>query len=92
METVGPDPELVTPHARLRTPPDQPKISILRLQFPTSMWADGARVDRERRRLVRLALNGPLAGQFERPVQWFYDPMAVAAFAGQMGEIATVYD
>jgi glycosyltransferase involved in cell wall biosynthesis len=25
-------------------------------------------------------------------VQWFYDPMAVSAFAGHMDEIATVYD
>jgi glycosyltransferase involved in cell wall biosynthesis len=25
-------------------------------------------------------------------VQWFYDPMAVTAFAGKIGEIATVYD
>jgi glycosyltransferase involved in cell wall biosynthesis len=25
-------------------------------------------------------------------VQWFYDPMAVTAFAGQLGEVATVYD
>ena len=33
-----------------------------------------------------------LAGQFENPVQWFYDPMAVTAFGGQMNEIATVYD
>src|SRR5437899_2429608 len=35
---------------------------------------------------------GPLAGQFQNPVQWFYDPMAVPAFAGHMSEILTVYD
>jgi glycosyltransferase involved in cell wall biosynthesis len=41
---------------------------------------------------VQEALAGPLAGQFEDPVQWFYDPMAVPAFAGRMGEVLTVYD
>src|SRR5713226_4940079 len=40
----------------------------------------------------RKRVNGPVAGQFENPVQWFYDPMAVRAFAGEMGEILTVYD
>jgi len=49
-------------------------------------------VDAERRRIVREAVQGPLKGQFDHPVQWFYDPMAVTAFAGQMGEIGTVYD
>jgi len=50
-------------------------------------------VDRERRRLVQQALKSELlAGQFENPVQWFYDPMAVTAFSGHMNEIATVYD
>jgi len=42
--------------------------------------------------LVQEFLNGPLAGQFEDPIQWFYDPMAVPAFAGQMEEVLTVYD
>jgi glycosyltransferase involved in cell wall biosynthesis len=37
-------------------------------------------------------LDGPLYGCFERPVQWFYDPMAVPSFAGRLGEAAVVYD
>lgn len=42
---------------------------------------------------MQLALTSEgLAGQFKNPVQWFYDPMAVTAFAGQMNEVATVYD
>jgi glycosyltransferase involved in cell wall biosynthesis len=41
---------------------------------------------------VQEFLAGPGKGDFERPVQWFYDPMAVPAFAGQMGEALTVYD
>ncbi|HWN95205.1 MAG TPA: glycosyltransferase [Methylomirabilota bacterium] len=66
---------------------------ILRIQFPAWQWANGELVDRERRRLVQQALTSDLlAGQFENPVQWFYDPMAVTAFGGQMKEAATVYD
>jgi glycosyltransferase involved in cell wall biosynthesis len=64
----------------------------LRLQFPGWRWGDSDFVDCERRRLVKEFLTGPAAGQFENPVQWFYDPMAATAFAGHMGEIATVYD
>lgn len=46
----------------------------------------------ERRRLVKDFLDGTMVGEFTNAVQWFYDPMAVTAFAGQLGEIATVYD
>jgi len=62
------------------------------LQFPLWRWSDGAFVDRERRRLVNDFLAGPGAGQFENPLQWFYDPMAVPSFLGQMDEIGVVYD
>jgi len=92
IETIGPDPELAAPVARFRQAPDQPNITILRLQFPSWRWSDGDYVDRERRRIVQEFLAGPLAGQFDEPIQWFYDPMAVRAFAGQMGESLTVYD
>lgn len=93
VETVGPDPQLAAPYARFRSADGFPNITILRIQFPTWQWGDSDFVDRERRRLVQLALTSePLAGQFENAVQWFYDPMAVTAFGGQMNEIATVYD
>src|SRR5436305_11519053 len=92
VETLGPDPELVAPSARLRTAEQYPNVKLLRLQFPCWRWSDGEYVDRTRRRLVQDTLMGPLAGEFDRPVQWFYDPMAVTAFAGQMGEMLTVYD
>src|SRR5215212_4315702 len=93
VETVGPDPLLAAPYARLRDTDGFPNITILRIQFPTWQWGDGDLVDRERRRLVQMALKSEqLAGQFENPVQWFYDPMAVTAFGGHMNEIATVYD
>ena len=78
--------------ARFRVAKDFPNITILRLQFPAWRWGDGDYVDAERRRLVQEFVNGPAAGQFEDPVQWFYDPMAAPAFMGQMGEKLTVYD
>lgn len=92
VETVGPDPGLAAPLARFQAAQDYPNITLLRLQFPAWRWADGEYVDSERRRLVREFVNGPAAGQFTRPVQWFYDPMAVVAFSGYMDELVTVYD
>ena len=92
VETLAPDPELVTVCARTQSLPDFPNITVLRVQLPSWRWADGDFVDQERRRVVLEAIHGPLAGHFERPVQWFYDPMAVTAFAGHLSEIATVYD
>ncbi len=92
VETIGPDPQLASPVARFWTAPNFPNITILRLQFPSWRWADGPFVDRERRRLVKEFISGPGADQFENPVQWFYDPMAVPAFLGQMDEVGVVYD
>jgi len=70
-----------------------PNVTLLRLQFPSWCWSDEELVDAERRRLVKEFVNhGPVAGQFQNPVQWFYDPMAVPAFLGQMDEVLTVYD
>jgi glycosyltransferase involved in cell wall biosynthesis len=92
VETVGPDPELSSATARFWTATNFPNMTILRLQFPAWRWSDGAFVDRERCRLVKEFIAGPGAGQFESAVQWFYDPMAVPAFLGQMNEIGVVYD
>lgn len=93
VETVGPDPQLNAACARFRDADGFPNITLLRIQFPTWQWGDGDFVDRERRRLVQEALKDErIAGQFNDPVQWFYDPMAVTAFGGQMDEVATVYD
>jgi glycosyltransferase involved in cell wall biosynthesis len=92
IETIGPDPQLLTPFARFRTDEQFPNVTLLRLQFPSWRWGDSDFVDCERRRLVKEFLGGPAAGQFENPVQWFYDPMAASSFVGHMGEIATVYD
>lgn len=92
IETLGPDPQLAAPYAFFRSPEGFPNITVLRLQFPSWRWKDSAYVDQERRRIVKNFLAGPLAGQFENPVQWFYDPMTASIFAGQMNEALNVYD
>src|SRR3954463_4535374 len=92
VEMVAPDPQLASPFARFYSPEGCPNVTVLRIQFPSWCWHDGSFVDGERRRLVKSFLEGPVAGEFEQPVQWFYDPMAVPAFAGQMNETLTVYD
>jgi glycosyltransferase involved in cell wall biosynthesis len=61
-------------------------------EFPASRFADGTWVDQERFRLLNEALQGPLKGKFDRPVQWFYDPMAVPAHIDKLNERAVVYD
>jgi glycosyltransferase involved in cell wall biosynthesis len=93
VETLAPDPHLASPMARFSRPESFPNLTILRLQFPAWRWDDAEFVDRERRRLVQEFVNSSIAnGDFDAPIQWFYDPMAVAAFAGQMNEVLTVYD
>ncbi len=92
VETIGPDAQLSSPVARFWSAANFPNVTVLRLQFPLWRWSDGAFVDRERRRLIKEFITGPGAGQFENPLQWFYDPMAVPSFLGQMDEIGVVYD
>jgi len=92
VETVAPAPDLARPLARYRSAQNFPNVTIPTLQFPTWRWSDGKFVDAERRRIVQEFIAGPGAGQFEDAVQWFYDPMAVPAFAGHVGEVLTVYD
>jgi glycosyltransferase involved in cell wall biosynthesis len=90
----GPVPDANIDKARLeiREIVGYPAITVLRMAMPGARWLDGAWVDDERRRLVKEVLSGPLGLRFENPVQWFYDPMAVTAFAGKMGESCIVYD
>ena len=64
----------------------------MRMKMPASRWTDGAWVDKARRLLVQELLAGPLGLRFQDAIQWFYDPMAVTAFAGHMGEQAIVFD
>ena len=69
-----------------------PNVLVLQMKVPAKRWQDGDWVDRERRRIVQQVLAEPLGREFESPVQWFYDPMAVVAFAGHLNERAIVYD
>jgi glycosyltransferase involved in cell wall biosynthesis len=90
----GPVPRagLTAAQVSLREVADYPNIVVLQTEMPAERWNDGAWVDKERRRLVESVLSGPLGADFRDPVQWFYDPMAVTAFAGHLNESAIVYD
>ncbi|HMG06608.1 MAG TPA: glycosyltransferase [Chthoniobacterales bacterium] len=87
-----PQPGLPAARVALRDVPDYPNVVVLQMQMPAEKWSNGAWVDKERRRLVEFVLSGPLGADFRDPVQWFYDPMAVTAFAGHLNESAIVYD
>jgi glycosyltransferase involved in cell wall biosynthesis len=76
----------------LRTPEAHPHVTLLAMHLPTSRWDDGAWIDAERRRALQATLRCELHGRFDRPLLWFYDPMAVVAFAGQLDERGIVYD
>lgn len=76
----------------LRPAEGYPNLTVLQMHLPASRWHDGAFIDLERRRALQAALAGELRGQFEQPLLWFYDPMAVVAFAGHLRERAIVYD
>src|ERR1051325_3308578 len=92
VEMHRPDPELVAPSARLRSLEKFPNVSLLQVQFPLWRWHNSDWVDRQRCSLLREALEGPLHRQFEQPIQWFYDPMTITAFEGQLDEVCNVYD
>jgi glycosyltransferase involved in cell wall biosynthesis len=76
----------------LREVDDCPNVVVLQMQMPEAQASNREWLDNESRRLVQSVLAGPLGRSFESTVQWFYDPMAVTAFAGQMNERAIVYD
>ena len=82
---------ITTPQAVLREVTEFPNLTVVRTEYPHG-FKDRDLIDIEQKRLVDGILSGPLGRTFARPVQWFYDPMAVKAFAGQMDERANVYD
>lgn len=71
-----------------------PNVVVMHTEFSREHWekGHGASVDIERYRLLRQELDSSLKGEFDKPVQWFYDPMAAPAFIGRMNERANVYD
>ena len=80
------------PTYKTRSLSDYPNITVMHTEFPASRFSDGEWVDQERFRLLEEALKGPLKGKFEKPVQWFYDPMAAPAHMDKFGDRAVVYD
>jgi glycosyltransferase involved in cell wall biosynthesis len=92
IEGPTPSEETRISKATLREVSDYPNVVVLQMQVPAARWSNGAWVDKERRRLVQSLLAGPLGQRFASPVQWFYDPMAVTAFAGHLHERVIVYD
>ena len=69
-----------------------PNINVLQIKIPASRASDTPWVDQERRQVVQSLLSGPLGEKFTSIVQWFYDPMAIGGFAGQLNEQLIVYD
>ena len=76
----------------LHQPEGHPNITVAKTHLPRARWHDGAFIDAERCRILKETLQRELRGQFDRPLLWFYDPMGVTSFAGQMNERAIVYD
>jgi glycosyltransferase involved in cell wall biosynthesis len=83
-----------TPATRvdLRRVEDHPNITVAQMHLPCSRWTDSEYIDRERRRALQTVLCGALQATFKNPLLWFYDPMAVVAFAGHLHERAIIYD
>jgi glycosyltransferase involved in cell wall biosynthesis len=76
----------------LHVPDGHPNVTVLKTHLPSTRWTDAPYIDRERLKALQSVLHGDLRGRFGQPLLWFYDPMAVRSFAGQLGERAIVYD
>jgi glycosyltransferase involved in cell wall biosynthesis len=92
VEAPRPIAEISSASVCVRDVADYPNILVVQNKIPATCWSDGAWVDQERRRLLQTLLAEPVGRNFASPVQWFYDPMAVTAFAGHLNERAIVYD
>ena len=68
------------------------QVTILEIHLPAQHWSDGEYIDKERRRVLKDRLTGEFNGRFDDAILWFNDPMAVTAYAGQLGEHMIVYD
>jgi glycosyltransferase involved in cell wall biosynthesis len=79
-------------HSEILAAPGFSNVSILRMHFPSARWNHREWIDNERTRLLCEALAGPLRGRYDRPIQWFYDPMAAPCFLGQLNDRAVIYD
>lgn len=77
---------------RTRAAWEHPSVTILEIHLPAHRWHDSAFIDTERRRILQEQLKGEFAGSYDDAILWFNDPMAVTAYAGQLGERMIVYD
>lgn len=77
---------------RTRIALNHPSVTILEIHLPASRWHDGNFIDAERRRVLQHRLAGEFAGAYDDAILWFNDPMAVTAYAGELGERMIVYD
>jgi glycosyltransferase involved in cell wall biosynthesis len=79
-------------YVRMRSPEAHPNLTVAEVHLPSSRWTDGDYIDGQRRQALRSLVGEQLGSRFEHPVLWFYDPMAVTAFAGHLNERLIVYD
>jgi hypothetical protein len=77
---------------RTRSAKSHPQVTILELHLPAERWHDGDFIDAERRHVVQDRLAVEFDGAYDDAILWFTDPMAVKAYAGQLGESMIVYD
>ena len=77
---------------RTRVALHHPRVTILELHLPAGRWHERDFIDMERRRVLQHRLSGEFAGAYDNAILWFNDPMAVIAYAGQLGERMIVYD
>jgi glycosyltransferase involved in cell wall biosynthesis len=82
---------LAAPRARLQAARNAADVTLLVPELPPVLLQDRAASEAARYTMVKSVI-GQLDLMFQNPVQWFYDPMAVTAFAGRMNERAIVYD
>lgn len=68
----------------VRSVENYPEVTILEIHLPISKWSNGKFIDDERRRELQESLQG-FDGKYDSPILWFNDPMAVTAYAGELG-------
>jgi glycosyltransferase involved in cell wall biosynthesis len=83
--------EITAPRVVTRAVPQECDVTLLQMQFPLAWRGREAAVESRQAQLFCDAWL-ELGKRFSRPVQWFYDPMAVHPFAGLLNERAIVYD
>jgi glycosyltransferase involved in cell wall biosynthesis len=79
-------------YVSLRSAANTPGVTIAEMHLPACHWHDGNFIDLTRRRLLQQVLEKDLHGTFDNAILWMNDPMAVTAFAGELGESMLVYD